>query len=328
MASLESEAEVRSKPGAKVERAYPQPLFILAAPRSFSSVVAAMIGCHPELYGVPELNLFQCRNMDEFITGENPDWTKKSPFWKVMRHGLLRTVAELYGGEQTIESVAMAERWVEARRDLTSSEVFRELCARAAPYRIVEKSPAYVRKREYLDRILATFPHARFIHLVRHPRGQCNSMLKAKGGVGVLMSLNAIDTSGVKPQLEPQIVWHDVQVQILNFLEPLPRKQWRTVRGEDLLNDTDRSLAKLCRWLGISRTAKALAAMKQPELSPYACVGPANAWLGNDINFLRSPGFRKGGVSRPRLDGPLDWRTDGRGFYPEVQALARELGYD
>ena len=35
-----------------------QPLFILAPPRSFTTVTSAMIGQHPEMYGLPETNLF------------------------------------------------------------------------------------------------------------------------------------------------------------------------------------------------------------------------------------------------------------------------------
>ena len=34
------------------------PVFVLAAPRSFSSVVCAMLGQHPELHGLPETHLF------------------------------------------------------------------------------------------------------------------------------------------------------------------------------------------------------------------------------------------------------------------------------
>ena len=49
------------------------------------------------------------------------------------------------------------------------------------------------------------------------------------------------------------------------------------------------------------------------------------AHLGNDINFLRSPAFRPGGVASPGLTGPLPWRRDGNGFRDEVLALARTL---
>ncbi|TCP63417.1 sulfotransferase family protein [Rhodovulum bhavnagarense] len=305
----------------------PDPVFVLAAPRSFTSLITAMIGQHPELYGLPELNLFQCDLMEEFNTGLTPDGISKSPVWKTMRHGLLRTVAELYAGEQTVESIHMAERWLARRADRTSAEVFHELCKSIAPLRVVEKSPGVLRKQVFMDRMLEAFPNARFIHLLRSPVDQGRSVLKAKGGIGVLLAMNCVDYRGEEAALEPQILWHDTQVQILRFLDKLPDEQFVTVRGEDLLNDLDNSLGALCRWLGVSDDVEAIAAMKRPEESAYSCLGPANARLGNDVNFLRSPALREGGVTSTPLDAPLPWRADAAPLHPRVQALARELGY-
>lgn len=305
----------------------PPPVIVLAAPRSFSSLFATMLGQHPELYGVPEFNLFQCGTMAEFNSGLNPNGSQKSPFWGTMRHGLLRAVAEIYGGEQTIESVRMAERWVKVREERTSGEVFREICQAVAPRRIVEKSPGILRHRASLDRLFEACPDAQFIHLLRHPVGQCESMLKAKGGIGVLLAFNAVDYNGDKPALEPQILWHDAQVQILRFLDRLPDDRFLTVRGEEFLNTLDEALPALCRWLGVSDDPDSVAAMRHPETSPFACEGPANARLGNDINFLRSPALADGAIAVPDLDGPLAWRSDGASLHPDVASLARELGY-
>lgn len=306
---------------------YPDPVFVLAAPRSFSSLVNAMIGQHPELYGMPELNLFQCELIEEFNSGITPAGTKKSPVWASMRHGLLRAVAEIYSGEQTPESIRMAERWLKNREMMTSGEVFVELAEAVAPRRIVEKSPGVLRMRSYLDRMLATFPNARFIHLLRHPVPQGQSVFKAKGGVGVLMAINSIDMRGPVAVLEPQIAWYNAQIQILRFLDDLPEEQFITIKGEAFLNDLDNYLPELCRWLGISDDPAAIDAMRHPELSPYSCEGPANATLGNDINFLKSPALREGEISVPPLDRPLPWRKDGEALHPEVQALARTFGY-
>src|SRR5262245_30909041 len=74
------------------------PLIILGAPRSFTSVVCAMLGQHPEMYGLPEVNLFVAETMAErrgLIA--QPPWSE---------HGLLRAVAQLFGGEQTIQTIA------------------------------------------------------------------------------------------------------------------------------------------------------------------------------------------------------------------------------
>lgn len=305
----------------------PRPVFILAAPRSYSSLVGAMVGQHPELYGVPELNLFQCETIQEFNTGETPMGEKKSPFWKSMRHGLLRAIAQIYTGEQSLESVRMAERWLRSREDRTSAEVFAELAEAVAPLRIVEKSPGVLRHRAYLDRMLDAFPDAQFIHLVRHPIPQGESVLKAKGGIGVLMALNAVDQTGPIAALEPQIAWYDAQVQILRFLDTLPDEQFVTLRGEDLLNDLDGTLAELCRWLGVSDAPEAIAAMRHPEESPYSTMGPANAPLGNDVNFLKSPALREGEIKVPSLDAALSWRKDGASLHPRVRDLAQTFGY-
>jgi len=95
-------------------RAEREPLFVLAPPRSFTSLISTMLGQHPRMYGFPELNLFMAETMDEFWRGTDGDGERKSTFWPVMRHGLLRTVAQLYAGEQTIEPASKpstAWRW-------------------------------------------------------------------------------------------------------------------------------------------------------------------------------------------------------------------------
>lgn len=307
---------------------FPDPVFVLAAPRSFSSLITAMIGQHPELYGMPELNLFQCETVADFNSGMNASGGVKSPFWGVMRHGLLRAIAQIYGGEQSPEAVRMAERWLKQREHWTSGDVLRNLCAAVAPRRMVEKSPAVLRDRAFLDHIIEVFPRARFIHLVRHPAAQGKSAFAVRGGSATLMSLNSIDyRSPDQVLLEPQITWHDAQVQILSFLDTLPDEQFVTIRGEDFLNDLDGHLPALCEWLGISTAPEALAAMRAPETSPYSRLGPANARFGNDPNFLNSPALREVRFSVPSLDAPLPWRTDGEALHPRVQDLARALGY-
>jgi Sulfotransferase family len=310
------------------DNGFPDPIFVLASPRSFSSLITAMIGQHPELYGMPELNLFQCETVADFNSGMSASGGVKSPFWGVMRHGLLRAIAQIHAGEQTPESIRMAERWLKLREDWTSAEVMIDLFAAVAPRRVIEKSPAILRDRAFLDHIIEVFPHARIIHLVRHPVPQGKSALAAKGGAAVLMTLNSVDYRDPEEAvLDPQISWHDAQMQILSFLDTLPDEQFVTIRGEDFLNDLDGHLPALCDWLGISSAPEALAAMRRPEDSPYSCVGPANARLGNDPNFLNSPALREVHFAVPALDAPLPWRTDGQILHPRVQELARALGY-
>lgn len=307
--------------------AHGEPVFILAPPRSFTSLVSTMLGQHPRMYGFPELNLFMAENMDEFWRGVDNDGGRKSTFWPVMRHGLLRTVAQLYAGEQTIDSVALAYRWIRARAQRRTGEVFQELLAKIDPLIAVEKSPGYLRRRRYLDRLQEAAPQARFIHLLRHPRGQCESVLKARGGKLMLMMLNAIDQSGDMAVIEPQILWHDANALVMEFLNELPREQWLRVQGERILADPDTELARICQWLGLPCGPRELAAMKAPEQSPYAYVGPVNARLGNDINFLLEPRLRSAQFDDYDPAEPLPWRPDRQGLHPAVVELAQEFGY-
>lgn len=306
---------------------HPQPLFILAPPRSFTSLVSALIGQHPQTYGLPELNLFMAATMQQFWNGTDEDGSHKAPHWPIMRHGLLRTVAQLYGGEQNIDSIAMAYRWISHRSEQGTGEVFRELCEKIGPLIPVEKSPGYLGKPIYLERLLETFPDARFIHLLRHPVGQGESVLNATGGKLVLMMVDSVDHSGEKPIVDPQIMWHDSHVQIHNFLQQVPKENQLRLRGEDFLTDMDKSLRKVCRWLGVKAGKAELEAMKHPEDSPYACVGPINARLGNDINFLENPKVRATRVKEYDMMAPLSWRPDNQPLMPEVRALAKKFGY-
>jgi sulfotransferase family protein len=296
-----------------------EPLFILAAPRSFTSVACAMLGQHPELYGMPELNLFLTDSLEEMCE-------QLVGLKQIQLHGLLRAVAHLYAGEQTLASTDMARRWILRRLESGTVDVYWNLCERVAPLRIVDKSPAYCSKRSNLDRIGRAFPNALYLHLIRHPRSQGESVLKvAEGAIAVLA--DSIDYSTEPPTVDPQIAWYRIQKNILGFLERIPEKRQMRLRGEDLLNEPRRRLMEICRWLQISDAEDAVGAMLRPGDSPFACLGPLGAHLGNDINFLRAPALSGGKIEETPLTGALSWRKDGKAFARVVINLARAMGY-
>lgn len=304
-----------------------EPLFILAPPRSFTSLVNAMIGQHPSLLGLPELNLFLTDTMKEFWVGKGKDGNRKSPYWPIMRHGLLRTIAHLYGGEQTIEGIAMAFRWIMVRREMSTGDIYKTICRKVSPLIPVDKSPAYIGQIQNLKRLHKCFPNARFIHLIRHPRGQCESVLNAKGGILMLMMAGSVDMTGDEPVIDPQLAWYNGHIQIMNFLDTVPSGQWKRIIAEDLVVDADKGLTEICKWLKLKAGKHELREMKHPENSPFASVGPFNARLGNDINFLRSPALRPVRVKKYDLEEPLPWRPDNKPFDPKVIELARAYGY-
>jgi hypothetical protein len=300
------------------------PLFLLAPPRSFTSVINAMIGQHPQAFGLPELALF---SYNKIIDMWYPDFNEVYLNEK-LRHGLLRAVAEIYMGEQTDASIEFAEHWCGLREHCSTGEVFNELKDKIHPLIPVDKSPSYTIELARLKYLFENCPDARFIHLTRHPIKQCESTIDLSNSAFPKF-VNSIEYQSDKAILEPQIAWHDININILNFLEEcVPKEQYMRIRGEDILSNPEEELGQICRWLGIRDDAEAIDAMMHPDRSPFACFGPISALFGNDPNFLKGAKFRKGKVKTPAMDSELKWRNDGKKLYPEVIELAREFGYE
>ena len=282
------------------------PLFILAAPRSFSSVVCAMLGVHPQMHGLPETHLFG----DEVLT----QWLQRSSAETYpMAHGLLRAVAQLCFGEQTDSSIQLAFGWLKRRSSSTSGMIFEELAVRAAPSMLVDKSPSMVYSFESMLRVYRFFPQARFIHLTRHPRGHAYSVLKylhvlaqpeyrprqrTSEGDAVPEWVRNLASFPYSPagsedrsetHEDPQSGWYVLNRNIMTFLKSVPGHQCMVVRGEDLLTEPDRGLRNITEWLGLRTDDAAIEEMKHPERSPYARFGPSAARCGNDLFFFRIP---------------------------------------
>lgn len=298
------------------------PVFLLAPPRSYTSLINAMLGQHPQAFGLPELCLFNGKRLKDLWIRESDEISDNSR----VRHGLLRAVAEIYGGEQTKATVTMASHWAAAREDVAVGEVYQELVAKIDPLIAVEKSPAYTIALERMLAMHEAFPNARFVHLTRHPVGQCKSVMKMNWGAFALYA-NSIEFQEDRAVIEPQFAWHDLNINILNFLDTVPADSQIRIRGEDVMSDPPAQLAAICRWLGIRDDPDAVDEMMHPERSPFACFGPLMAMFGNDPNFLRGPTFRPHKVKVPPLDQPVPWRDDGLGLHPRVVELAQEFGY-
>jgi hypothetical protein len=244
----------------------------------------------------------------------------------IARHGLMRAVAEIYGGEQTTATVNMARAWAAARENWSAGRVFQEIVAKIHPLVAVEKSPSYTMSKIRMQWMYEAFPDARFVHLIRHPVGQCKSLMAINEGAFAI-KMEAIELQEDRCILEPQVAWYDLNVNILEFLESVPASQQIRMRGEDIMAEPERRLAELAEWAGLRTDAEAIDEMMHPERSPFACFGPVNALFGNDPNFLAGPRFRPHKPKMPSLTAAVPWRDDGKGLYPQVIEMARWFGY-
>lgn len=330
-------------------------LFILAPPRSFTTIVSHMLGQHPQMYGLPETHLFCAETVAEWLylcsrttsTLDVDEVASKHPAHGAqlnMDHGLLRVVAQLYFGEQTEIAIKWASEWLKQRSNFTTSAILKIVAKNVYPRILVDKSPSIVYCIEFLRRAFQMFPQAKFIHLVRHPRSHGESVMKYLRAMQRLAPIPAshwlfrlasfpypsANESGMPRlrELDPQRGWYVLNMNICEFLKSVPEDRKKRIVGEELLARPESGLREIAAWMGLRTDSEALEEMKHPERSPYACYGPPGARYGNDHFFLKRPTFRPNEVKPQRLDGPVSWREFDQGFLPEVKQLAQEFGYD
>lgn len=292
-----------------------QPLFILTCMRSFSSVACGMFGQHPQLFGLPEINLALTDKIRPMVT-----------FFRAARpatlHGLLRTLAQVQYGEQTDETIGRARSWLNEHLDWTTEQMLRYLAEKIAPRGIVEKSPSMVLIQKSTRRIQRAFPDAYYLHLTRHPWPTCNSIVKLISDADEVRGTRRAEAT------DPEELWVKTNRNAVDFMSTLPQGRGMRLRGEDLLGQPDVFLPQVTEWLGIRGDAEAIEAMKHPENSPFACPGPPSARYGGDPAFMKNPYYKQREIPPSSLDDSLTWASDGeRRFSNQTRELANYLGY-
>jgi Sulfotransferase family len=299
----------------------PDPLFILCPGRSFSSVVAAVIGQHPQCYGLPELYIFVGETL-----GETVDLAAQIGFSSLA--GLERTLAELHDGVQTVETVKAAQGWIAANRHLTSRQVMEHIQEHVGDRILVEKSVGLAGGAgtgEGMYRALRAYPKASFLQLLRHPRSRGVSHQTAMEE----LRFRRFMTKMMGVTLDYEARWTDKHIQIHDLGRKLPPGQFMRINGEIFLRDLRLYLPQVCEWLGIRSDEEAIAAMLRPEDSPYSCIGPDNARGGANRGFLADPKLDLDRLARMKdatLDAPMDWDPE-RDFSETTKVLASYYGY-
>jgi hypothetical protein len=294
------------------------PVFLLAPARSCSSVIAAMLGQHPQLAGLPELKLFCYGTLGELEASLPRFWSQD----KGVRHrspGLVRAVAQLEFGEQSLQSIDLALAWLRDRRQWPGASVLDTLMERLSPRATVEKSPENVMSDHALERIVSAYPRARYVHLTRHPVATQRSM-EAHWNRVMPRPLQGQPMTGMAS-------WVEAHQRILRFTDTLPPRQALRVRAEDVLSDAGPQLGAIAEWFGLTSDERSVEAMKHPERSPFASFGPAGSGItgGYDPGFLSDPKPRHVRLSAG-VEQPSGW-TGNVALWDSVVSLASELGY-
>lgn len=231
------------RPGRIVRSQLQQPLFIVAAPRSGSTLLFETLAVTPQL----------CT-----LGGE--------------AHWLVELIPQLKPGSPGVDSNRLtAEHCTREVEQLIVEGVLDNLrdakgqavVTAAGALRLLEKTPKNALRIPFFARI---FPDARFIFLWREPHGNLGSIIDAwrSGSWMTYRELDGWDGSwslllppgwpALRGRPMEEIAayqWECTNRIVLEDLQAVPRDRWTSVRYEELLADPERSVRKLCEFAGI-----------------------------------------------------------------------------
>ncbi len=296
------------------------PVWLLAAPFSGVSWLAACLGRHPQLFVTPELDLLLADNvadlLDIFAIGQG-----------TQGQGLLRTIASIEGQRDDDAGVRQAQQWLETRRDWSTADLLQHLATAVAPRTLAIPERDATLRPMALVRLQRLTPQAQVVHLTRHPWEQ-GVLLEAWARERLYVPVDFKDFAQHPPQIEPQLPWLRANANIAALCERLPTDQWRRIQAEALEQAPVATLTSLAAWLQLRVTAADQQAMQQPAQWPFARPGPLLAPGGAEPEAFEpwSPQVRRLAAA-VSLERPLPWRRDGQGFSAAVCDWAQRFGY-
>lgn len=292
----------------------PEPVVVFATPHSQAAHVAALLGGHPNALMLPELQLFSCERVGDRLALSTHGDDRGDD-------GLLRAIAYLFHGGQQEQHIAGARRFLERRRDWSTSALLDLITDKVAPRVAVLPDITAPLHIVELDRWLSAAPDASLVHLLRHP---VEFAAAAEQAIAERLYIppDYSDHSG-HPRLAPELMWFRVHDTLERELDrDANTTRYRRLRLEDLHSALEPALKALCQWLGWRIDAPTIHAMTRTEATPFAGRGPANAPAGAEPGFLDHPWF----------ESPLGARANtGRlaraGLAAEITERARTYGY-
>ncbi len=133
-----------------------------------------------------------------------------------------------------------------SKHGMTTREMFEQLQAWVGDRLIVDKSPSYVLDPAALEKAIADFPNARFIHLVRHPYSMVKSFEKYH--MDQVLYLRPHDFNA---QQLGELVWLESHRNTVDFLKKLPANQQFRMVYEDLVKKPEAVMQAMCETLEI-----------------------------------------------------------------------------
>jgi hypothetical protein len=257
-----------------------QPLFIIAAPRSGSTLLFETLAVSEHLYT---------------LGGEG--------------HELIEGIPDLQPGAAGVESnrldtdhvnTSIADRIIQQMLDAARDAHGRPASGDTA-IRFLEKTPKNALRIPFLDRI---FPDARFIVLWRDPRENLGSIIDAwrsgqwktynglpgfDGPWSLLLPPGWRAMNGRPLEEIAAFQWDSTYRIVLDDLGALPRERWTSLSYGELIGDTAATIRHLCEFARIEFDQSLAQHVTRPlPLSRYTLAPPApDKWRRHEREIAR-----------------------------------------
>jgi amino acid adenylation domain-containing protein len=212
----------------------PPAMFILAPPRSGTTLLRVMLAGHPQLFAASELQLLGFNTLAE----RRQAFTGRFSLWL---EGTIRAIMELHRCTAEEAKHIMAEY---EHSGYTTKQFYRVLQEWIGDRLLVDKSPSYVLDCDTLEKAERDFDNALYIHLIRHPYAMVRSFERRH----MEQVLFLRDHRFSNRQLA-ELVWvvsHQNAVEFLRYIPP--HRQYR-LHFENLVQQPRASMEALCQAL-------------------------------------------------------------------------------
>ena len=211
-------------------------IFILAPPRSGTTLLRVMLAGHPKLFAAAELQLLGFHDMVE----RRDAYQGKFALWL---EGAVRALMELKGCDAD-QAKAILEEYEE--EGLTTREVYAEFQDLLGDRLLVDKSPSYALDPASLRKADREFEDAVFVHLVRHPYAMIQSFVKYRLDQVMYLRDHEFDARRLA-----ELIWLVSHRNIIDFLDTVPQERQCRIVFEDMVCEPEPAMRGFCERVGI-----------------------------------------------------------------------------
>jgi amino acid adenylation domain-containing protein len=244
-------------------------IFILAPPRSGTTLLRVMLAGHPRLFAASELQLLGFNTLRErkaAFTGKFSAWLE----------GTLRAIMELKDCDAD-EAKRIMGRYEE--QAYTTKAFYRVLQEWIGDRILVDKSPSYAFDLETLKKAERDFEDALYIHLARHPCPMVRSFESMHMDQVLFLGDHPFSTHQLG-----ELIWTISHQNILEFLHNVPENRQFRMTFEELTHRPQETMEAMCAALGLEFHSDLLQPYKNTEKKMTDGIYAASTPMG-DIKF-------------------------------------------